>query len=162
LQSDNNIFFLRKALDVAKRSMEKGNLPFGCILVDDQGNIIEEGENTVITSKDNIGHCEINLVHQLSGKYDWEYLNHCTVFASTEPCPMCAAAIYWSGIGKLVFALSKDGYHAAANTTNSDYIFNTHAKDLLSSGGRRIEITGPLMEKETAALYAEWLKSSSS
>jgi tRNA(Arg) A34 adenosine deaminase TadA len=159
--SEQYIFFLHKALEVAERSMGKGNLPFGCILVDVQGKIIEEGENTVISSKDNIAHCEINLVHQLAGKYDWEYLNHCTVFASTEPCAMCVAAIYWSGIGNLVYALSKNGFHAVAGTENPAYILDMPAKDLLNKGGRKIRITGPLMEKEAGAIYADWLKQGS-
>ena len=149
--------YLKKALEVAERSMHKGNLPFGCILVDAKGDIIEEGENTVLTSKDNIAHCEINLVHQLAGRYDWDYLNQCTVYASTEPCPMCTAAIFWSGIGKIVFALSKEGFHAIANTTNPDHLFDLSSKALLEHGGRKVEVTGPLMEEETKAVYTKWL-----
>jgi len=158
VQTDKNIYFIYKALEVAERSMRKGNLPFGCILVDELGAIIEEGENTVISSSDNIAHCEINLVHQLAGKYGWEYLNQCAVFASTEPCAMCAAAIYWSGIGKLVYGLSKERYHEVAGTDNPNYILNLHADELLAKGGRKMEIIGPLIEEEIASKYAGWLK----
>jgi len=139
LQTDKNIFFIHRALEVAERSMLNGNLPFGCILVDARGTIIEEGENTVISTKDNIAHCEINVAHQLAGKYDWEYLNQCTVFASTEPCAMCAAAIYWSGIGKLVYGLSKEKYHEVAHTDNPNHILNVHAEELLARGGRKMD-----------------------
>jgi tRNA(Arg) A34 adenosine deaminase TadA len=155
---DPNIFFLYKALAVAERSMRKGNLPFGCILVDVQQSIIEEGENTVRSSNDSIAHCEINLVHQLAGKYDEECLRRCTGFASTEPCPMCAGAIYRSGIGRIVYALSKDGYHAVAGTDKPDYILDMPAQDLLKKGGRKVEVIGPLLENEAAALYTRWLK----
>lgn len=152
-----DIFFLRKALEVARQSKEKGNLPFGCILVSPDNTVLLEGENTVISDNDSIAHCEINLVHQVAGKFTTDYLERCTVYASTEPCPMCTAAIFWSGIGKLVFALSKDGYHSVANTTNPAHLFDMPAKELLKHGGRRVTVIGPVMEEEAKALYREWL-----
>jgi tRNA(Arg) A34 adenosine deaminase TadA len=85
---------LRQALAVAKRSKEKGNLPFGCLLAGPDGTILEEGENTVVTSANAIAHCEINLLQQLGGKYSPEYLQQCSIYASTEPCPMCAVGIF--------------------------------------------------------------------
>lgn len=148
---------LKAALHVAERSMEKGNLPFGCILADADGNIIEEGENTVITSLDSIAHCEINLVHRLAGKFDFKYLDSCSIYASTEPCPMCTAAIFWSGIGRIVFALSKEGYHSIAGTKDPAHLFEVSAKKILSYGRRKVKISGPLLEDETSALYRQWL-----
>ncbi|NJO25705.1 MAG: hypothetical protein HC867_08015 [Bacteroidia bacterium] len=78
---------MKKAREVAERSMKKGTLPFGCVLVNENNEGIEEGANTVITDKDSIAHCAINLVHQLAGKYDGQYLNKSPLYASTEPCP---------------------------------------------------------------------------
>lgn len=150
--------YLKEAFTIAERSLKKGNLSFGCVLVNEEGEIIEEGENLVITSKNSITHCEIVLINKLAGKYEREYLYKCTIYATTEPCPMCSAAIFWSGIGKLVYALSKEGYHAIANTTNPDHIFDLSSKKLLEYGGRKIEVTGPLMEHEAKAIYKEWLK----
>ena len=144
---------LRSALEVAKRSLEKGNLPFGCILVDSTGNILLEGENTVITDNDSIAHCEINLVHQLAGKYDAAFLEKCSVYASTEPCPMCTAAVFWSGIGRIVYALSKEKYHEIADTSNPAHILDLSAKELLSHGRRKVEIIGPLLEEEASRFY---------
>ena len=145
------------ALEVAKRSLDKGNLPFGCVLADSDGKIIEEGENTVITEHDSIAHCEINLVHKLSGKYQTGYLENCSVYASTEPCPMCTAAIFWSGIGRIVFALSKDGYHSIAGTKNPAHLFDISSEKLLSYAGRKVSVLGPLMEDEASQFYKKWL-----
>ena len=149
----NHEALLRASLAVAKRSLDKGNLPFGCLLADPSGNVLEEGENSVVTDGDAIGHCEINLVHQLAGKYDTEFLKTCTVYASTEPCPMCTGAIYWSGIGKIVYALSKEQYHRISGTTNPDYVFDVSASELLKSGGRKVEVVGPLLAAEAEAFY---------
>ena len=154
----NHQYHLQKSLDVAKLSMDKGNLPFGCILIGPTGELLIEGENTVVTDNDAIAHCEINLVHQLKGKFEQDFLQQCTVYASTEPCPMCAAAIFWSGIGRVVFALSKEGYHHLAQTTNPAHLMNMKAEDVLHSGGRQVEIIGPLLEEEAKLLYEDWLR----
>jgi len=150
-------YYLRKSLDVAKQSMDKGNLPFGCILVGSTGEVLIEGENTVVTDNDAIAHCEINLVHQLKGQFELDFLQQCTVYASTEPCPMCSAAIFWSGIGRIVFALSKEGYHSVAQTSNPAHIMNMKAEEVLRTGARKVEITGALLEEEAKLLYADWL-----
>lgn len=148
---------LRAALEVARRSLEKGNLPFGCILADGEGNVLEEGENTVVTDKDSIAHCEINLVHQLAGKYESLYLQDCTLYASTEPCPMCTGAVFWSGIGRIVFALSKEAYHSIAGTINPAHLFEISTEELLSFGKRKVKVAGPLLEEESTHLYRRWL-----
>ena len=150
--------FLKESLQVALRSLHKGNLPFGCILVDEMGNIIEEAENTVVTDANSIAHCEINLVNKLSGRYSPEFLETCTVYASTEPCPMCSAAIFWSGIGRLVFALGKDKYHQVAQTTNPAYILELSADEVLSRGGRKVKVEGPLLEEGATEFYSDIYK----
>jgi len=146
--------FLQKALAVAKRSLENGNLPFGCILVSAEGNVLAEGENTVLTSNDAIAHCEINLVQQLKGKYSPEFLQGCSVYASTEPCAMCAGAIFWAGIGIVVYALNKEAYHQISGTSNPAHMLNMKAATLLSHGGRKVRVLGPLLEEEAAVFYS--------
>lgn len=153
LYMKKDIELLRKSLAVAQRSMENENLPFGCLLADAEGNVLEEGENTVITADDSIGHCEINLIHQLAGKYSTRFLNNCTLYASTEPCPMCAAAIFWSGIGRVVYAISKECFHAIAQTNNPAHLISLSAYDLLKHGERKVRVEGPLLEEEAYRFY---------
>lgn len=149
----NDIELLRRSLAVAQRSLDNGNLPFGCLLADADGNILAEGENTVITTDDSIRHCEINLIHQLAGKYPVEFLNNCSLYASTEPCPMCAAAVFWSGIGRVVYAIGKESFHAIAETNNPANILSLSANDLLKYGERKVMVEGPLLEEEAANFY---------
>jgi tRNA(Arg) A34 adenosine deaminase TadA len=155
MQTEHDIRLLKVTLQVAERSLQKGNLPFGCLLADADGVILEEGENTVVTSNDSIAHCEINLVHQLAGKYDAAFLAACSLYASTEPCPMCAAAIFWSGIGRVVYALSKESYHAVVGTNNPAYVFNMPSRELLRHAGRTVEVVGPLLEEEAILFYKQ-------
>ena len=126
-------------------------------MVNEEGNIIETGENLVITSANSIAHCEIVLINKLAGNNDFAVLNKCTLYATTEPCPMCSAALFWSGIGKIVYALSKEGYHTIAKTTNPNHLFNISSRQVLGYAGRKTEVVGPLMENEAKAIYEKWL-----
>lgn len=150
-----DIELCRQSLVVAQRSYKNGNLPFGCLLTDAEGNVLLEAENTVITSVDRINHCEINLVHGFAGKFDFDFLHYCTVYASTEPCPMCSAALFWSGVGRLVYAVSKEGYKKAAGDNDPVYNFPVSSKELLAKGGRQVVVTGPVLEEEGASFYSQ-------
>jgi tRNA(adenine34) deaminase len=145
--------FCRQALMIALQSLNAGNLPFGCLLVGPGGEVLLEGENTVITSGDRINHCEINLAHSLAGKFEFEFLHNCIVYASTEPCPMCTAALFWSGIGELVYAVSKEGYKKASGDDNPVYNFPVSSKELLQRAGRNVTVAGPVLEEEGIEFY---------
>jgi len=99
---ENDLRFIRVAIDVARKARDKGNHPFGAVLVDEQGHILMEAENTVGTEKDCTGHAETNLMRQASRKYDSDFLAKCTIYTSTEPCPMCAGAIFWGNVRRVV------------------------------------------------------------
>jgi tRNA(Arg) A34 adenosine deaminase TadA len=121
---------------------------------------LHEAENTVITQKDSIAHCEINLVHSIAGRFDADYLQQCTVYASTEPCPMCSGALYWSGIGRIVYALSKARYKELSGDTNPNYSFPVPAEELLAKGGRKVTVIGPVLEEEATEFYRKLRQSS--
>lgn len=146
---------LRQAIEVAKMSLQKGNLLYGCILVDSNGSVVLTGENTVNTSNDLIAHAEINLIRQASNLFDLDFLKTCTIYTSDEPCSMCSSAIYWSGIKQLVFGLSKSRFYAEFGRENPDWDFEISATDILSKGARKTEIIGPLMEEEMLELHRQ-------
>src|SRR5574344_2161389 len=104
-QSDS--FYLEKAIAVSIMSRQHGNTPFGCILVDKDGNILLEQENVEITEKRCTGHAETILMEKASQKYSKEFLWNCTLYTTCEPCPMCSGAIYWGNVGKVVYAMTE-------------------------------------------------------
>jgi len=149
-------YFIRLAIDVAKKSKEKNNLPFGCVLVNNGAEVILKGENTVNTDNDCLAHAEINLIRVASRTYDYSYLNDCTIYTSDEPCPMCTSAIYWSGIGKLVYGLSKSKYYKIVGRSNPNWVFEMPVRELLNKGGRKLEVVGPLLEEEASILHTHY------
>lgn len=149
----NDEEYVRMAIEMALASKRKGNLPFGCVLVNKHGEVVSKAENTINTDNDCLAHAEINLIRDACKIYDHLYLNDCTIYTSDEPCPMCTSAIYWSGIGKLVYGLSKTEYYRIVGRDNPNWVFEMPTRKLLKKGGRKLEVVGPLLEDEVSSLH---------
>lgn len=149
--NDIDLRLLRQAIDVAHRAREHGNHPFGALLADEQGNVLLEAENTVITDHDCTGHAELNLMRLASRRYEFDELTRCTLYTSTEPCPMCAGSIFWGGVGRVVYALSEDGLYAM--TGNSPHKLPVGCREVLAHGARPIEVLGPTLEEEARKVH---------
>lgn len=152
---DNHIKekLIRNTFNIAKRSKLNGNLAYGCLLVDENNKILLEGENSVLTESDSLGHAEVNLIRKASKLYSTEFLNKCTIFTSDEPCPMCSSAIFWGGIGKLIFGLSKARFYKEFGNDNPNIDFNIPSRDILKLGGRKVEVEGPILEEEALLIH---------
>ena len=92
------------AIDLALSARNKGNHPFGALLADENGHILLKAENTVVTESDCTGHAETNLMRLASRQYEADFLAKCSLYTSTEPCPMCAGAIFWGNVRRVVWA----------------------------------------------------------
>lgn len=101
--SERMKLLMRESIKLARNAREKGNHPFGALLADPDGKILITAENTVETDHDITAHAETNLVRNAARQYPQDFLAECTLYASTEPCPMCAGAIYWANIRRVVF-----------------------------------------------------------
>ena len=140
---------LRRAIEVAGRARAHGNHPFGAVLADSAGRVLLEAENTVLTGQDVTGHAETNLIRLASARLTQEALSHCTLYTSTEPCPMCAGAIYWAGVGRVVYGLSEQGLYAMAG---SDGLL-VPCRAVFSRGGHAVEVIGPALEDEARRVH---------
>jgi len=149
--NDIDLQFLRQAIDVARRARVNGNHPFGALLADEQGNVLLEAENTVITESDCTGHAELNLMRLASRQYTFDELSRCTLYTSTEPCPMCSGSIFWGGVGRVVYALSEEGLYSM--TGDSPHKLLLACREVFARGGRLIEVLGPALEEEARSVH---------
>lgn len=98
----DDTYFMRKALQEAEIAFDRGEVPVGAIVVT-EGRIIARAHNLTELLKDVTAHAEMQAItsaaHFLGGKY----LKNCTLYVTLEPCQMCAGALYWSQIPKIVF-----------------------------------------------------------
>lgn len=145
--------FLRRSFDVARRAMAHGNHPFGAILVNAGGEVLIETENGYMPERDMTAHAERLLATAASKRFAPDYLAYCTLYSSAEPCAMCAGAIYWSGIGRVVFGLSERRLKAMTGNHAENPTLDLPCRTVFAAGQRPIEVTGPLLEDEAAALH---------
>lgn len=99
--------FLARAIELAERAARSGEGgPFGAVIVRD-GKIVAEGWNRVVASHDPTAHAEIGAIRSACAALGHFHLPGCTLYASSEPCPMCLSAAYWARIERIVFANSR-------------------------------------------------------
>lgn len=150
---DSDITLLRAAIGIAASARAHGNHPFGALLADAQGTILLTAENTVVTARDITGHAETNLVRLASQQLDSAVLAGCTLYTSTEPCPMCAGAIYWAGIRRVVYGCSEALlYTLTAHTPEADALL-LGCRDVFAHGKHPVEVRGPLLEDEAGVVH---------
>ena len=124
---------MRLALEEAKLALEADEVPIGAIIVAG-GRIVGRGHNLVETLVDVTAHAEIQAITAASSTIGGKYLNDCTLYVTVEPCPMCAGALAWSQIGRIVYGASdpKRGF-----STISDNML--HPRTVITAGVLREE-----------------------
>jgi tRNA(Arg) A34 adenosine deaminase TadA len=152
MMREKDMINLRKAIELAENARRKGNHPFGAVLADADGEIILEAENTVVGDRDITAHAETNLVRQASKIFESDYLAKCTIYASTEPCPMCAGAIFWGNIRRVVFALSESSLYEMIGDESDDVLI-LPCREVFTKGKKAIEVFGPALEQEARKVH---------
>ena len=152
MPSTDEMLILR-SLEIAREARDNGNHPFGALLVGPDYEILLDAENTVITESDITGHAETNLIRAAARKFNPEYLAGCSVYTSTEPCPMCAGAIFWANVRRVVFGLSSAGLYDLIGDEPTGAILALPCRDVFRHGRRAIEVVGPVLEAESAAVH---------
>jgi tRNA(Arg) A34 adenosine deaminase TadA len=143
--------FLRVAMSHADQAGKKGNRPFGAILVRNH-EIIGEDESSQKADHDITYHAELKLISKASHQLQRADFAECTLYSSAEPCPMCSGAIYWSGIGRVVFGCRQKLLGELEHEK-----FAVPCTDILTRGGRQIDIKGPLLEQDAFAVLNRYL-----
>lgn len=144
--------FMRAAIATAEEALPRAEGgPFGaCIVYGDT--LVATAHNTVLRDCDATCHAEINAIRQASrilGRYD---LSGCTIYSTTEPCPMCFSAIHWARIDRIVYGTGITDVHVLG--FNELTISNQQLSEL---GGTHLQIMRDFMRDECKALLVRWL-----
>ena len=109
----DDTYFMKKALQEAEVAFEKGEIPVGAVIVVED-RIIARAHNLTEQLNDVTAHAEMQAITAAANFLGGKYLTKCTLYVTLEPCQMCAGALYWSQIAKIVYAASDDkrGYKA--------------------------------------------------
>ncbi|WP_047246702.1 nucleoside deaminase [Maribacter thermophilus] len=130
-------YFMKKALQEAEHAFEKDEIPVGAVIVV-KDRIIARAHNLTEQLNDVTAHAEMQAITAAANFLGGKYLKDCTLYVTLEPCQMCAGALYWSQIGKIVYGASDPsrGYNAMGTklhprTTVLGGIMETEASELL-------------------------------
>lgn len=148
-----DIRYLRRAIELSRIARDKGNGAYGAVLVGADGQVLAEAENNQVTDRDPTGHAEINLVRIAGKRFDARTLAGATLYASAEPCAMCAGAVFWSGVKRVVYALGSERNYALLPPSGDE--LRIGCREILGRAGRAVEVVGPALEDEAARVFTE-------
>ena len=142
---------LRKAIALSATSRALGHHPFAATVVDADGTVLAECINA--SADDCTGHAEVNAVRAAWKARPANGLKHATLYSSAEPCAMCAGAIYWSGISRVVYALSEEHLLTLTGNHPENPTLSLPCREVFVRGQRAVEVQGPLLEDEAAKAH---------
>jgi len=150
---------LRQSFDVARRAREGGDHPFGSVLADHDGNILRtQGNGYTAEGHDRTAHAEKLLASWAAKNLTIEELRDCTLYTSAEPCAMCSGAIYWAGIGRVVFGQTERDLKAQTGAHEENPTLDLPCHVVFEAGQRPTELVGPLLADEAAKLQEDFWK----
>ncbi len=152
--TETDIAYLREAIALAAKARSMGRHPFGSLIVNEYGEAIAVGlNNAVRPAGDPTQHAEMLACAEAGKRFTDAELVLCTLYTSTEPCAMCAGAIYWTGIGRVVFGLSETALLAMTGSHDQNPTLNLPCREVFAHGQRAIVVEGPLLEDEAARVH---------
>ena len=140
--NDADDFYMGKALEEARKASKEGEVPVGAVIVAG-GRILARTHNLTETLNDVTAHAEMMAITAAAVALGGKYLPQCTLYVTVEPCPMCAGALAWSQIGRIVYGASdpKRGF-----STISDPKKMLHPKTVVTHGVRKEECSALMKE----------------
>ena len=140
--------YLQRAIDWSRTARDRGNRPFGAVIVSSAGEVLVEAYCNTTETGDCTGHAETNAVRQASKGVSREVLKDATLYSSAEPCVMCAGAIFWSGIGRVVFGIDAVSLRVFRGDRAEQRDAELSCRDVFAASPHPIECIGPAMVTE--------------
>ena len=145
--------FLRLAIAESAKARAAGNHPFASILVGPDGTILMTQHNAYLPLHDMTGHAERVLMTRASTTLPAALLKECTIYTSAEPCAMCAGAIYWTGLKRVVYGLTERDLKAITGNHPENPTLDLPCDVVFAAGQRHVEVIGPMLEAEAVKAH---------
>ena len=141
---EEDIRYMRMALDEARKALEADEVPIGAVVVA-RGRVVGRGHNLTEHLNDVTAHAEMQAITAAANTLGGKYLTDCTLYVTVEPCTMCAGALGWSQIARVVYGAedTKRGYRATGGA---------------SPLHKRTAVTGGVLADEGARLMKDFFK----
>ena len=147
--TEQDLVHLRRAIVLSERARLNGNQPFGAVLVGGNGEVLAEAENATLSARDLTLHAEMNALRIASPRLSPAEIVHATMYASGEPCPMCAGAMLQHGVRRLVFGIRWEENRPYQRPAPPGVVRPTvGCREILRLAPVPVEIIGPVLEDE--------------
>lgn len=144
---EQDILFLRKAIELAKQAKKEKDEPFGALLVKDDV-IVATGQNYVKRNQNPIAHAELEVLYTYCAQSGITDLQRYTLYSSCEPCPMCMSAAIWANVGRVVYSVT---VKQAAEKIGS--MFELSSEGLTTHSTNKPKLIGPLLQDEGIRVF---------
>jgi tRNA(Arg) A34 adenosine deaminase TadA len=152
--TEQDLAFLRQAIELARKARNDRRHPFGALIVNQRGEtVVAARNNAVRPNGDPTQHAEMLACGQAARLLSEAELARCTLYTSTEPCAMCAGAIYWIGLGRVVFALAETGLLRYTGSHQQNPTLDLPCREVFARGQKKIIVAGPLLEDEAGKVH---------
>lgn len=143
---------MRRAIEAARRGIAAGQSPFGCA-IEIGGKLVAVEHNRVLLTTDITAHAEVSALRAACKAASNIHLEGALVASTTEPCPMCMAALHWARVDAVVYgATIADAAQAGFNE------LTLPAQEVLRAGGSAVRLEGGVLADECRQLFAEWMR----
>jgi tRNA(Arg) A34 adenosine deaminase TadA len=147
--------FIAHVLHLAQQSRAAGRHPFAALVVDAAGSVVAECiNNSMPPEGDPTQHAERLAAAEAARLLSPQKLAKATLYTSAEPCAMCAGAIYWCNIGRVVYVMSEEALLQLTGSHPENPTLSLPCREVFARGQRRIDVIGPLPEFEAEAARA--------
>jgi tRNA(Arg) A34 adenosine deaminase TadA len=152
--------WLSEAIALSQEAREAGRHPFAAIVVTQDGGVVGRAmNNSTGPDGDPTQHAELIAVAEAARMLSPEAMRSSTLYSSAEPCAMCAGATYWTGVGRVVYALSEHRLLGLTGDHPENPTLRLPCRDVFAAGQRSVEVVGPALEDEAAQIHtAFWTR----
>jgi len=156
--SPQDAMYLRDAIRMSHVAKQRGNRPFGAVVISPKGTVLAEAYCNTTETGDCTGHAETNAVRMLSPKISRDELANATLYSSAEPCVMCAGAIFWSGIQRVVFGIDAKRLRIFRGDRLEQKDAELSCRDVFKASSHPIECIGPALIDEASQIHEGFWK----
>lgn len=150
--------YLRQAIGWSRTARERGNRPFGAVIIGADGTELAAAWNSNGETGDCTAHAETSAIRLASPRFSREVLEKATLYSSAEPCVMCAGAIFWSNIRRVVYGIDAQRLRVFRGERPEQRDAELSCRDVFRASPHAIECIGPALIGESAAAHEGFWK----
>ena len=148
--AERDATYLRQAIALSRTARQRGNRPFGSVIVAPDGTVLGAGWNSNGESGDCTAHAEVQAIREACQRHDRTALEQATLYASGEPCVMCAGAIFWANIRRVVYGIDDQRLRVFRGERLDQRDVELSCRDVFRAAPFAVECTGPSLVDEAS------------